>query len=1547
MIPRTMHFPLSRLLRPALAVVGAFALMALLLGAFAPARTARGEEAATTALQIDKEGPIYVFAGEMMTYTIRVTNTTGSTLDGVVITDTWTHQDYSGTYATSGGVAIGSVVYATMPTKYARYLLQPLGPFANGLIQITMTISPALQPRYTALPTVLGNSVVITTSTPGVSANQDTVDTPIVGPVLQLTKSYTPTNPRAGRLFTFTFRLENKPRSDAIDATGIVITEKLPNNTQFYTAYPPWQATFDPAANIVRWDLTQTLPVSSVTYLTLTLRVTPTLTWQAINNPPENCGARADALPRPIMCPSPVSFVIDDAFEKVTQTTPPPAQTGNISRTYMNRVVTYTVHVYNPFSETVTGMLITDTLASRELPPLVTRTFGYSGLLPIGSAGPPTLTRQGVNTVVWELPPIEGWGVYTFAFRAFVPPQMPLDTNQSEREYRNGIDGGYGGIRLPLNDGGHDNSMKVIVVPQIQTIKSVTPTQQMFGLPVTYTIVLSNPGPTTIRDIQITDTLPTNFNPGAYCAFEWAGSVSGAMPDQILSVNGGTDNLLAWNTGTTVTGYSQTTLAVFRATVIGGPDVTCFNTLEGYSPDTYIVKWTNLAPVKVNVPFRYNKTANPGSVVLGGSIQYAVKEYNIGGIDATMTYFEDRLPPGFYTSPGGSPIYTDFVGSQVLPANDLLGVNGYQQTFSVDVITTSEPCDNLPRPVLQARNTFGVYITSPLQLRGLWTNSAEAGPVTVIPQAQAFKVSSPPNGLPGQVLTFTIILSNNTSLPIGNIKVTDTLPGGFTYLASSPGITPVQTAPDVIWVDQVIPASGRRLITFTVSAPTSLGFYTNRVKAASITDPLICIPKHDLQIQIAPGLIEVDKTANPTSVGPLGQFNYSINVRNRGPFTVTLARFTDTLSGVDAAHVWKFVSMVGSNPPATLASANPPAWSNLTIGPNRTQNLQFSVRTDAQVGTFPNLIQPNIPLAGYMTATLPAGWVLTTPTSYNGAPVFVVPGVGLLKEVFPETQIAGGTVVYTITLVNVSSQVLSGVRLTDTLPSGFTFEQMLSGQAPDSISPVVVWSLGSVQIGEANKKVLVFRARIADSQLSGIYSNRVEATSNVNIEPTGDIAPVRVFGLPSLNLSKSVAPGTVIVGREVTYTLTLSNPGIDPVVDARITDTLPVSFSYVAMVSGPDPALTSPQVVWTSVTVPTGTAQTFVFRALVAPGTPDGAYTNRLDGSSSFVVFPGSGPTAPVNVVAAPTLDLHASKSDGAFTSTIGGTALYTVRYTNTNALGLTAQSVVLTETFAPPDYLIPDAPGWSLAAPGIYTRSIGDLPAGASGFVTFALNISPDIPLEYWVVTNTVQIGSSGSVEEPGTIEQPTANNTSTDVDVIRGPDIAVVGMTVAPTNPQQGKPITVVVTLENRGVDATIGPETAVISGWFGADLYVKPAGSPPPSGPGDRYLGACPTITNYCPTTIRWGLHNQVKGYGIEGLLPGETWLVTYVYNLPDGGLKRLYVQADTFWGEFGDPSPNFGSSQRGRITETNEINNIFGPFEIDVRGNIYLPIVLKNR
>ena len=82
--------------------------------------------------------------------------------------------------------------------------------------------------------------------------------------------------------------------------------------------------------------------------------------------------------------------------------------------------------------------------------------------------------------------------MYTFTFRVMVPPQMRIDDNQVQRQYQNKLSGSYGSLVLATNDGGHDDSMKVLVVPQIQIIKTVAPTQQIFGQPVTYTLVVSN-----------------------------------------------------------------------------------------------------------------------------------------------------------------------------------------------------------------------------------------------------------------------------------------------------------------------------------------------------------------------------------------------------------------------------------------------------------------------------------------------------------------------------------------------------------------------------------------------------------------------------------------------------------------------------------------------------------------------------------------------------------------------------------------------------------------------------------------------------------------------------------------------------------------------------------------------------------------------------------------------------------------------------------------------------------------------------------------------
>jgi hypothetical protein len=362
-------------------------------------------------------------------------------------------------------------------------------------------------------------------------------------------------------------------------------------------------------------------------------------------------------------------------------------------------------------------------------------------------------------------------------------------------------------------------------------------------------------------------------------------------------------------------------------------------------------------------------------------------------------------------------------------------------------------------------------------------------------------------------------------------------------------------------------------------------------------------------------------------------------------------------------------------------------------------------------------------------------------------------------------------------------------------------------------------------------------------------------------------------------------------------------------------------------------------VVW-ALTVPSNTTQIISFRALVNVNTPDGTYYNQLNGSSPQIVFPGTGPTAPV-VVVQPIYDVQVSKTDAKNAAPIGSRTVYTIYYTNTvNSLNLTAGSVVLTETFTPSAYLIADAPGWNLVSSGVYTYFVGNLPAGATGQVTFGLQIDNSIPAQYFSITNTVMIDDAGAVNFPEAFEQLTANNTSTDVDLIRGADLAVTGASYSPSTLTPGKPITVVVTVENRGLEAALGPD---LQGWFGTDLYLKPANAPAPVNPGDRYLGACPTNTNFCPGTVRY---DQIGYYAGSGLLPGQSATLTYTVILETGGTQWLYLQADTFWGENGDPDPTmFGSSAHGRIFEANESNNIYGPIPIFVNANVYLPLIRK--
>ncbi len=220
---------------------------------------------------------------------------------------------------------------------------------------------------------------------------------------------------------------------------------------------------------------------------------------------------------------------------------------------------------------------------------------------------------------------------------------------------------------------------------------------------------------------------------------------------------------------------------------------------------------------------------------------------------------------------------------------------------------------------------------------------------------------------------------------------------------------------------------------------------------------------------------------------------------------------------------------------------------------------------------------------------------------------------------------------------------------------------------------------------------------------------------------------------------------------------------------------------------------------------------------------------------------------------------------------------------------------------------------------------------------MTLQAQISPTLPSDVLAVGNY----SDASDEKDGEgLDINGFNQSGERLTTVNGPDIWVQRVQ-APAYGILKRNLSVKVVLTNNGFVPTNGPDS---TGWFGVDLYVKPYGSPPPFGPADRYLGACPTSANPCPGAVRFDTQYQAFGYTpTSSLNVDQLVTMTFPLTITTPGRYWLYAQADTFWND--DPSI-YGTPGHGRIVEGNESNNIFGPIEIVVdNAKVYLPIIRR--
>jgi len=1391
------HIPVRGLISALLALVATTALLLVLQPqtSAAPGPVSRLLPASVPQLQspsglrMSKEGPDWVTVRDILTYTLLITNASGQTLQNVVITDTYTTKNpqgntlfaiYNGNYITYG-INVEWFTY-TLDSQLRRgeiyWHLGTLAPGASGRIVFTMSIPSALQPQYQDPPmgpSDLENSAVITTSTPGVAGSDDIVVSSIVGPVLKLTKSFqTETGrtdgERVGRLVTYTISVENRPREDSWPATNLKVWEQLPAYLDFvqaWAAVPGVAVEFTPTARFITWTYpsTFTLPPGETTYVTFTLRVTLTAPInQSIKNDKWRCRAISAEMINPVQCTNEPSLKALPPQDKTVETTSPPTQAD---RSYPNRPVTYTVYLYNPLQDVLTDVVVLDHLPS---------TFVFQQMI----TGPqPAEILTPTNIVRWgglTLPPN---GVISFTFRVWIGAQTPVGDNCTDKDYYNIMTVTAPALPVPY---GATNLAPVKLVPQLRVNKSVYPNLQTPGSLVTYTITLKNEGNTPVTGIILTDTLPTYFR------FH---SMASSPPGDPYTMG----NVIRWDSFPTLAPGNQLDFS-FRVIVDGTPRQQYGNNVEGYSPDTSICRLVDQAKVTVDSPLWYEKTAAPAIVVQGETFAYTVRFGNQSSArDYQIDGFVDALPSGFWAS--GMANYTYIISPPFTLATNSSTV--WQHTFNVTVIgegTNTQWCNDLAREdkryIYQDKNTFGVHTVDP---DTLWLNRDKAAPVYVLPHVSLVPVAQPsPVGRNG-ILTVTLTLTNNLrgtyAAPVTVTAVTYQLPRGVFSYTGSVGGTPI---PDIssdansdyyTWRDIVVPTQGVYTLAFRIRAPFTTTTYATYA-SANPWNSNICIPKARLDIPVVNG-VELKKTPNPNSIGPYGLVEYTLEATNLTGEPVYNLRITDTLP-----FGFQYITTTSGPPPVSLS---PLVWEipylgSAQSGLNRA-TIRFQVRSYVLVGYQYNWVD-GVSASTYVTRI----------NGYeNHVRLMVVSGIGLYKVAEPTTVMTGQTVVYTITLYNGSETAIQNIRITDTLPAGFTYDGMVSGLPPAQTNPLV-W-LPPNPLDKGNSIVLAFRARVGNDLASGRYFNRVSGYARKAVSPydpvlvpdTGDTAPVYVQGIPTVQRTKTVEPNEVRAGGEVTYTIVLYNESDSPQT-LRLTDTLPVSVTWAGLLEGPAPVMTSPVVVWDSISVEGNQTVTLRFRAAVDRLARSGTFYNRLDARAGTFILPPV-ETAPLTVQEIPRVDAQVS-IDGPQAASPGDSFQYTVFFTNSSPI--TLENTVLTATLQPAAYWSVISGDWNPSAEGVYTYLVGTLPPGETGSAPLGVQISPAIPESVWTMTATARIDYQTAEE---TVEENLANNTDqAELAIIWGIRLS---KTANPITTTAGSPVIYTITLQN-------GLETAI---------------------------------------------------------------------------------------------------------------------------------------
>jgi large repetitive protein len=461
-------------------------------------------------------------------------------------------------------------------------------------------------------------------------------------------------------------------------------------------------------------------------------------------------------------------------------------------------------------------------------------------------------------------------------------------------------------------------------------------------------------------------------------------------------------------------------------------------------------------------------------------------------------------------------------------------------------------------------------------------NNSSTTNATVAPLTTDLSVgkTAPATVLAGQMLSYTLELTNLSSNPALGVMLTDTLPAGtgFVSLTQNSGpllscATPAAGGGGTVTCSAAQLAGGATAaLTLIVSVPaaTAHGTPIANTATASSTNP-DTVPANNSGNASTQVVNQADlavSKSGPAAAAAGQNQAYTIGITNNGPSAASGVTFNDTLPAGT-----RFVSLqqvtgplfTCTTPAAGATGSVACSLAALPSGGSATFTLTLSLDASLAHGT---AVVNSVNAAAAGSDPNPANNSASASTQVSNQADLGVTKSGAAAAA------AGQNHAYSIAVTNNGPQPASAVTLNDLLPAGTRFVSLQQNTGPvftcttpaAGTSGNVACSLASLPAGGSATFTLTV-ALDAGIAMGTVVTNSATATAaNNDPVPANNTASsaTTISNVVDLVIGKT-GPATLQQGEVATYAITVSNTGSSPALNVQFTDPYPAGTTFVSL----------------------------------------------------------------------------------------------------------------------------------------------------------------------------------------------------------------------------------------------------------------------------------------------------------------------------------------------------------------------------------------------